>query len=114
RFFRAFGRAGQLLSPVLEGECGRGCFMKSLNNLEPISGLTELAPRWARPDQALHYSGLGRTYLHTLIKAGEISSVRISKNGKAKGRAVRLVDLRSIDSWIEKHGPAQPAALNSH
>jgi hypothetical protein len=77
--------------------------MKSLNNLEPISGLTELAPRWARPDQAITYSGLGRTFLHGLIKAGEISSVRISKNNKAKGRALRLIDLRSIDEWIQSH-----------
>jgi len=59
--------------------------------------------RWAHPDQAVAYSGLGRTYLYTLIKAGAVDSVRISKNNKAKGRALRLIDLRSIDRWIELH-----------
>ena len=67
----------------------------------PISGCT---PRWAHPDQAITYSGLGRTFLYGLIKAGEITSVRISKNNKSQGRAQRLIDLRSVDQWIEKHG----------
>ena len=57
----------------------------------------------AHPEQATTYSGLGRTFLYGLIRAGEITSVRISKNNKAKGRALRLIDLRSIDQWIESH-----------
>jgi hypothetical protein len=77
--------------------------MKSSTNLEPIAGCTELAPRWARPDQAIAYSGLGRTFIHGLIKNGQIASVRISKNNLSKGRALRLIDLRSIDEWIQKH-----------
>jgi hypothetical protein len=77
--------------------------MNSPKLLEPIAGCTELIPRWAHPDQAVTYSGLGRTFLYGLIKAGEVESVRISKNNKSRGRALRLVDLRSIDRWIEKH-----------
>ncbi len=77
--------------------------MNTSNVLEPIAGCTELIPRWAHPVQAVNYSGLGRTFLYGLIKAGEIESIRISKNNKAKGRALRLIDLRSIDRWIEKH-----------
>jgi hypothetical protein len=79
-------------------------FKNTPNVLEPIAGCTELIPRWAHPDQAITYSGLGRTFLYGLIKAGEIASVRISKNNKERGRALRLIDLRSIDQWIEKHG----------
>jgi hypothetical protein len=79
-------------------------FKNTPNVLEPIAGCTELIPRWAHPDQAIVYSGLGRTFLYGLIKSGAIASVRISKNNKERGRALRLIDLRSIDQWIEKHG----------
>ena len=75
--------------------------MNTPNILEVDCGAVE--PRWAHPDAAVQYSGLGRTFLYGLINAGEISSVRISKNNKAKGRAQRLIDLRSIDQWIEQH-----------
>jgi hypothetical protein len=77
--------------------------MNTPNVLEPIAGCTELIPRWAHPDQAVQYSGLGRTFLYGLIKAGDVKSVRISKNNKARGRAQRLIDLRSVDAWIERH-----------
>jgi hypothetical protein len=63
--------------------------------------VVEPVPRWAHPEQASNYSGLGRTFLHNLCAAGEITSVRISKNNKAKGRAIRLIDLRSLDAWIQ-------------
>jgi hypothetical protein len=75
--------------------------MNALKELAIDCGAVE--PRWAHPDAAVAYSGLGRTFLYGLIRAGEISSVRISKNSKAKGRAQRLIDLRSIDQWIERH-----------
>jgi hypothetical protein len=75
--------------------------MKTPIVVEQISG--EPIPRWAHPAQATAYSGLGTTFLYGLIKTGEITSVRISKNGKARGRALRLIDLRSLDAWIEKH-----------
>jgi hypothetical protein len=75
--------------------------MNALKELAIDCGAVE--PRWAHPDAAVAYSGLGRTFLYGLIRAGEISSVRISKNNKAKGRAQRLIDLRSIDQWIERH-----------
>jgi hypothetical protein len=72
---------------------------------EDIAGIggCAIAPRWAHPDAAVAYSGLGRTFIYGLIKSGEIDSVRISRNNKAKGRAQRLIDLRSVDRWIEKH-----------
>jgi hypothetical protein len=78
-------------------------FRNTPNVLEPIAGCTELIPRWAHPDAAVAYSGLGRTYLFGLIKAGEIASVRIAKNNNPRGRAHRLIDLRSVDAWIESH-----------
>jgi len=77
--------------------------MNSPTNVDVIAGRTQLMPRWAHPDAAVAYSGLGRTYLFGLIKAGEIASVRIARNNNPRGRAHRLIDLRSIDQWIEKH-----------
>jgi hypothetical protein len=72
---------------------------------EEIAGIggCAIAPRWAHPDAAVAYSGLGRTFIYGLIKSGAILSVRISKNSAARGRAQRLIDLRSIDRWIESH-----------
>jgi hypothetical protein len=72
---------------------------------EAIAGIggCAIAPRWAHPDQAAQYSGLGRTFLYSKLKSGEIASVRISKNNNPRGRAQRLVDLRSVDRWIESH-----------
>ena len=61
-------------------------------------------PRWAHPDGAVAYSGIGRTQIYSLIKSGAIRSIRISKNDSVRGRAQRLIDLRSIDRWIESHG----------
>jgi hypothetical protein len=75
--------------------------MNALKELAIDCGAVE--PRWAHPDAAVEYSGLGRTFLYGLIKTGQISSVRISKNNKARGRAQRLIDLRSIDQWIQSH-----------
>ncbi|CEF49197.1 unnamed protein product [uncultured bacterium] len=77
--------------------------MNTPSVLEPIAGCTELIPRWMHPDQAVTYSGLGRTFLYGLIAAEEVDSVRISKNNKAKGRAIRLIDRWSLDRWILKH-----------
>jgi hypothetical protein len=72
---------------------------------EEIAGIggCAIAPRWAHPAGAVAYSGIGRTQLYTLIAAGEIKSVRISKNNNPRGRASRLIDLRSVDAWIESH-----------
>ncbi len=73
------------------------------NVLVELSADSQLAPRWAHPKQAVSYSGLGTTFLYGLIRDGAIESVRISKNNKSKGRALRLIDLRSLDAWIETH-----------
>jgi helix-turn-helix protein len=75
--------------------------MNALKELAINCGAVE--PRWAHPDAAVQYSGLGRTFLYALIRAGEISSVRIARNNNPRGRAHRLIDLRSIDQWIERH-----------
>lgn len=75
--------------------------MNALRELAIDCGAVE--PRWAHPEQAVAYSGLGRTFLYGLIKAGDVKSVRIARNNNPRGRAHRLIDLRSVDAWIESH-----------
>jgi hypothetical protein len=77
--------------------------MTNIPTSEQIAGIggCAIAPRWAHPAGAVAYSGIGRTQLYGLIAAGEIKSVRIARNNR--GRAQRLIDLRSSDQWIQSH-----------
>ena len=60
-----------------------------------------LEPRCATLEGAAVYSGLSRRTLEEVAKNGGIrmASVRV-KPGNRRGR--RLVDLRSLDAWIEQ------------
>jgi len=76
--------------------------MSALEKLAIDCGAVQ--PRWTHPDGAVAYSSIGRTQIYNLIKSGAIRSIRISKNDNVRGRAQRLIDLRSLDQWIESHG----------
>jgi len=56
-------------------------------------------PRWATLKQAASYSGLSDRHLYTLIGDGLIRSSLVKRPNASRGR--RLVDLRSLDDWIE-------------
>ncbi len=66
-------------------------------------------PRWASLKQASRYSGIGTRALENAIAGGILrSSLVLSFPGAKRGR--RLVDLLSLDSWIEE-GVGRRASL---
>ena len=56
--------------------------------------------RWATLQQASCYCGLSERHLQNLISEGLIASSLTKRPGASRGR--RLVDLRSLDQWIER------------
>ena len=60
-----------------------------------------LEPRWATMEGAAVYSGLSRALLWAAAKEGHIRSANV-RRGADKRRGRRLVDLRSLDAWIER------------
>lgn len=58
------------------------------------------APRWSSFEGSSKYSGLGVRVLENAVKSGILrSSLVKSFPGAKRGR--RLIDLRSLDAWIE-------------
>ena len=60
-----------------------------------------LRPRWATLQGAATYSGLSKRLLEIAAGEGHIRMAHV-KRGSDKTRGRRLVDLRSLDAWIEK------------
>lgn len=59
-----------------------------------------LEPRWATLEGASIYSGLSRQYLYQIANNGSIRTALVKAQPKnTRGR--RLVDLRSLNVWIE-------------
>ena len=56
-------------------------------------------PKWATVKQAAKYSGLSERHLYNLIGDGLIRSSHPKRPNASRGR--RLVDLRSLNDWIE-------------
>ncbi|MDB4801687.1 helix-turn-helix domain-containing protein [Akkermansiaceae bacterium] len=65
-------------------------------------------PRWAPIKTAAKYSGLSERHLYNAIADGLIRSSLVKRPNASRGR--RLVDLQSLDAWIEtglmQMGPA--------
>jgi len=61
---------------------------------------TTATPRWGNYQQARHYTGLSVRLLQDFVKAGLIRSALVKKPGTQRG--VRLIDLRSLDEFIER------------
>ncbi|MDA7656400.1 helix-turn-helix domain-containing protein [Akkermansiaceae bacterium] len=57
-------------------------------------------PKWATLKKAAEYSGLSERHLYNAIADGLIRSSLVKRPNASRGR--RLIDLRSLDSWIEK------------
>ena len=57
------------------------------------------APRWATIKRAAEYSDLSERHLYNAIADGLIRSSLVKRPNASRGR--RLVDLRSLDAWIE-------------
>jgi len=58
-----------------------------------------LTKRWASLRDAAIYSGLSKRTIELLIMDNEIRSACPKRKGATRGR--RLIDLRSLDEWIE-------------
>ncbi len=58
------------------------------------------APRWATLQGAAQYSGLSTRLLQNCIRERLIVSTVAKRPGAKRGR--RLIDLRSLDAWIEQ------------
>jgi hypothetical protein len=56
---------------------------------------------WGKPDWVARRYGLPRYRVFELIKEGQIRSAQIRRKGKQK--AMRLIDLRSVDRFLEQH-----------
>ncbi|MCH1421393.1 MAG: helix-turn-helix domain-containing protein [Akkermansiaceae bacterium] len=56
--------------------------------------------RWATLSEAAHYCGLTERTIYNLIGDGLIRSSLVKRLNASRGR--RLVDLYSLDAWIEK------------
>lgn len=61
--------------------------------------ITSIKPRWASYPDAANYSGLSTRLLEELVKDELIESSLVCRPGRARG--VRLLNLRSLDSYIE-------------
>ena len=62
--------------------------------------IEETPPKWATLKKAAEYSGLSERHLYNAIADGLIRSSLVKRPNASRGR--RLVDLRSLDDWIEK------------
>ena len=70
-------------------------------------------PRWGNYSQSRRYSGLSARLLQDYVKAGLIRSSLVQKPGTQRG--VRLIDLRSLDEFIERGvGGKVELAMNSN
>jgi len=58
-----------------------------------------LTQRWASIRDAAIYSGLAQRTIESLIRDNLIRSACPKRKGASRGR--RLIDLRSLDEWIE-------------
>jgi hypothetical protein len=63
-----------------------------------LSCIQAPAPGWLRLPDAVAYSGIGKRTLYKAITEGQVKSVCVRQNGRAKG--IRLVNLQSLESWI--------------
>ena len=70
---------------------------------EGQSSLDNQIRQWGRVPDALKQSGLSRTKLQQIIKAGKIVSVSLREPGQKK--ATRLICLRSLNDYIESFIP---------
>ena len=66
----------------------------------------ELKPKWAKPDYTLQLYRMPRYRLFELIKDRAIRSALIRRKGSKKG--MRLIDLASLDAYLERHATPNP------
>ena len=70
------------------------------NTEKPTSKHQPLKPEWIRVDDAVRVSGISRSKIYELIKAGKIRS--FSKRERGAIRGIRLIFLDSLLDHIEQ------------
>lgn len=60
---------------------------------------TQIRPRWGKKTMAARYSGLSVRLLDDLVARGIVRSSLVRQPGCKRG--VRLIDLESLDAYIE-------------
>jgi hypothetical protein len=68
------------------------------NNSKSVTPAKPSTPRWLRPAQVLHYYGLGRSTIYSLMKRGLVKSVSVTKKNTIRG--CRLISADSIDHYL--------------
>lgn len=60
-----------------------------------------IRPAWLKLDDAVSYSGIGRSKLYSLIDEGKIRSACLRERDKTRGS--RIVNVRSLEAYISAH-----------
>jgi len=60
--------------------------------------VTRCEPEFIQVQDAIRFSGIGRTSLYSLISDGKIKTINLRRPGTARGR--RLVHLPSLRSYL--------------
>ncbi len=60
--------------------------------------VTRCEPEFIQVQDAIRFSGIGRTNLYSLIGEGKIKSINLRKPGTARGR--RLIHLASLRDYL--------------
>jgi hypothetical protein len=68
-------------------------------DISPDTNLSEI--KYARIRAVEREYGIGRWTMFQLIKAGTVRTVLVKPS--KKGRGYRLVDLRSLETWMNSH-----------
>src|SRR5262249_16009365 len=76
--------------------------LMSINNLEEI--------RWGNFDEATRITSISRGQLYNLIHDGLIRS-RVIRRKNARGSGLRLIDLNSLQEFIENSPSESPAEV---
>ena len=60
-----------------------------------------IRPAWLKIDDAVRFSGIGRSKLYSLIDDGRIRSACLRDRDKVRG--TRIVNVRSLEAYIAAH-----------
>jgi hypothetical protein len=60
-----------------------------------------IRPAWLKIDDAVRFSGIGRSKLYSLIDRGKIRSACLRERNKVRG--TRIVNVESLELYITKH-----------
>jgi Helix-turn-helix domain len=60
-----------------------------------------IRPAWLKIDDAVRFSGIGRSKLYSLIDRGEIRSACLRDRDKVRG--TRIVNVESLENYITKY-----------